>query len=200
MIRRKRPEKNSRSVRKALLTAILIISVIAVTVGGTIAYLIDKTSTVKNEFTPSFVTTKVVEKSAADGTVTEARIANTNNTQAYIRAAVSITWKNDAGEIYAIAPTANDYTINWVGINDGSWVLGSDGYYYHTEPVDPVPENGTPYTTSVLFTDAAVSDSANIPEGFSLSIEVLGSGIQSTPEYVVVDNWGVTMNGTSISK
>ena len=46
--------------------------------------------------------------------------------------------------------------------------------------------------TPVLIKEcSAVAD--KIPEGYGLSVEILGSAIQSTPKSVVAENWGVTV-------
>ena len=46
--------------------------------------------------------------------------------------------------------------------------------------------------TPVLIKEcSAVADKT--PEGYGLSVEILGSDIQSTPKSVVAENWGVTV-------
>lgn len=46
-------------------------------------------------------------------------------------------------------------------------------------------------TPALIKECSAVADKT--PEGYGLSVEILGSAIQSTPKSVVTENWGVTV-------
>ena len=46
-------------------------------------------------------------------------------------------------------------------------------------------------TPALIKECSAVADKT--PEGYGLSVEILGSDIQSTPKSVVTENWGVTV-------
>ena len=155
---------NKRAV--ALLVSLVVLLTAAV--GVTIAFLADKTPEVENVFTPSRVACAVNE-------VTKNQVytvQNTGDTTAYIRAAVVVNWVNDAGHVYAKAPT---YTVTPENTN---WVLGSDGYYYYIKPVEAgavIPEKLT------------VTVSSATPDGHTLQVEVVASAIQAT--VIAVNDW-----------
>lgn len=174
-----------------LVVSVLLIAIFAV--GGTLAWLNAKTSGITNTFTPGRVTTKV-EETLDNDTKSDVKIKNTGNIDAYIRAMVVVTWKNEAGEVvYGSAPRAGiDYTIEY---DMTDWVLGSDGFYYYTKTVAPND------TTSVLVKSCKpVADrspidkySADDPTNYYLSVEIVSSGIQSVPTSTVKSSWGVTI-------
>lgn len=162
---------------KALLASLLL--VVGVTVGGTLAYIVAGSGPVENEFTPSKVTTAVVE--SFDGTTkSDVKIRNTGDTTAYIRAAVVVTWQDEAGNVYGQKPVeGEDYNINWT---KNGWAEGDDGFYYYLSSVAAGGE------TKVLFTDCTPVE-GRAPEGYSLAVEILGSGIQSVPDTAVEEAW-----------
>lgn len=150
-------------------------------VGSSLAWLMDSTPKVKNEFIPGDVTPEVTE--GFDGNVkSDVKIQNTGNVDAYIRAKLVFTWQNKAGEVLGVAPTSDDYTIYWT--KEG-WVDGPGGYYYYTTPVVP---GGS---TKVLAT-GIMQVSPNPAEDYTLHVEVLAESIQSEPERAVIDAWGWT--------
>lgn len=188
--------------KKALTLLVCLVMLVAVTVGGTLAYLMASTQPVKNEFAPSKVSCAVVED-PFDGTKkTNVQIRNTGNTKAYIRAAVVVTWKNDKGEIYAATPQENtDYTITFNSNND--WFDGNDGFWYHRTEIAPCTHVGdqehSGCMTGVLINSCApVADRA--PSGYYLSVEIVASAIQSAPDSVVGKEWSntkVSVTGTA---
>lgn len=169
--------------------ALLLLACLAL--GGTLAYLTDTDAPVENTFLPAKVTTSVVENTE-NGVKSNVKIQNTGNIPAYIRAAVAVTWQDSSGNLCGKAPMAGeDYTITWTL---AGWERSSDGFYYYQSPVLPGE------TTDVLFTACSpVSDRA--PEGYDLTVEIMGSGIQSVPETVITEHWdsgvsGVASDGT----
>lgn len=189
---KKQPRRWNRSA--ALLVCLLL--ALGCTVGGTLAYIFTNTSPVKNIFQPTEVTTTVVEN-FEDGVKSDVQIKNTGSTDAWLRAAVVVTWQNAAGEVYGKAPVqGTDYSISYDLAN--GWVEGTDGFYYWTSPV--APEG----LTGVLITSCTYT--ANAPEGYTLTVEILGSGIQSKPAAPFNDNWstssGLEVNaaGTALEK
>lgn len=164
-------------MKKSIALLVSLILVLTVTVGGTLAYLIAKSGPVENIFNPSKVTTEVNE--TFDGNVkTNVSIKNTGDTTAYIRAAVVVTWQKyneETGkyDVYGQLPVLDsDYTME-LDLGNG-WVSSSDGFYYWTSFVEPGE------TTGVLINSAAASTPAPA-EGYTLCIEILGSGIQAKP-------------------
>lgn len=194
-----------RSRKKSIKSRILVVSfilLIAMGIGGTIAFLVDNTEPLANQFTPSKITTEVDENLSGD-TKSDVKIKNTGDTTAWIRAAVVITWQDEDGNVYGQAPVVDtDYIITWNLKNDG-WVQGKDGFYYWTKPVKSVTEAPNDCLTDVLIQSCTYQKN-KAPEGYSLTVEIIGSGIQSVPSHVFDDNWGsssglkVNSDGTAL--
>ena len=199
--------KNGKKRLTLLLVSLSLILVAGV--GVTLALIIDSTREVENVFTPSHVSCAVVEDQKTDdaptGQVkveekTNVKIKNTGDTDAYIRAAIIVTWKNVDGTVWASTPVlGTDYTMN---LGSG-WVKSGD-YYYYTDSVPAVDDPKTTEVdetlTGVLITEATqlldgpVNPDTTVDESkrqYYLSIEIVASAIQSEPSDVVVDMWGV---------
>lgn len=147
-------------------------------VGSSLAWLMDSTTEVKNEFVPGHVTPEVTE--GFDGDVkSDVKIQNTGNVPAYIRAKLVFTWQNEAGEVLGVAPTVGDYTITWT---KAGWEVGPGDYYYYTSKV------GSGESTGVLATDIKQT-MPNPAEGYTLHVEVLAESIQAEPSSAVIDAW-----------
>lgn len=180
--------KPFKSKKTILLLASLLL-LVSVGVGTTAAYLIAGggiSNTVKNTFDPSTVSCEVNE-TFKNNTKSNVYITNTGDTDAYIRAAVVVTWRDAKGHISAIAPVAGtDYQLP----TPTGWKKGGDGYYYHTTVVsvgaktEPLIESLTPLTSG--------------PKGTTLHVEIIASAIQSTPTDAVTIAWGVTLDDTNI--
>ncbi len=176
-----------------LLASVLLL--LAVTVGGTLAYLMDSDGPINNLFTPSRVTTDVEE--TLEGNVkSQVKIKNTGNTTAWLRADVRITWQNAQGNVYGQLPVKDqDYTITYDLAN--GWLEGNDGYYYWNTPVNPDALSG------VLITSCAPKDSAKAPDGYHLAVEICGSGIQDYPNGAFAQwapNSGITIQNGKLVK
>ena len=174
--------KRRANRRKAtvLLSSLALLMVLLV--GTTTAFLIASDGPITNIFNSSKVTCQVNEESFDGTTKTNVTISNTGDTEAYIRAAIVVTWKDaENGNVYGAVPDAGtDYNMT-LNLSDG-WFLGNDGYYYYKYPV--VAGN----STSVLIQSCTVVQE-NAPEGYGLNVEILGSAIQSVPVDVVEDHW-----------
>jgi len=203
MYQGKHRKKSRRNSMKSGILVVSFILLVALAVGGTIAFLADDTDPVVNQFTPSKITTEVEEKLNGD-TKSDVEIKNTGDTTAWIRAAVVITWQDEDGNVYGKAPVENeDYTITW-NLNDGGWVEGDDSFYYWTKPVKSEKEAPNDCLTGVLITECKPV-SGKAPDGYSLTVEIIGSGIQSVPAKVFNDNWSssglkVSTDGTALVK
>lgn len=189
--------------KKALTLLVCLVMLITVAVGGTLAYLIASTQPVKNEFAPSKVSCAVVED-PFDGTKkTNVQIRNTGDTKAYIRAAVVVTWKNDKGEIHASTPMeGTDYEIVF-NLSDGGWIKGSDGFFYYANEVAPCThaegQEHTGCTTGVLISSCSPVD-GHAPNEHYLSVEIIASAIQSSPDMVVEEQWSTGVSDANNGK
>ena len=183
-----------RPKRLATLLVSLLL-VLGVAVGGTVAFLSTSTGSKVNTFTPSEVTCEVTE-TFKNNVKSKVAVQNTGGTTAFIRAAINVTWmKNEeAGTEYNAADQTvsakvplkgTDYSITLAENNN--WIQGADGYYYYKLPVDPQG------STEVLIEDCKLQESASVPDGYHLSVEIVASAIQSAPDSVVQDMWHVTV-------
>ena len=188
--------------KKSIIIASIML-LLLVTVGTTLAYIFTETTPVENTFKPSKVSCAVVENGndPVSGKIqnidkkSNVQIKNTGDTDAYIRVAVVVNWASADGScVWAQKPADEDYTITY-NLSNG-WFNGGDGFYYYSKAVSPGE------STSVLIDEATQLLAA--PKGtdgtqYYLSIEIVASAIQSTPETVVENQWGVTVENGVIT-
>lgn len=182
-MKRNNSKRNGHNRKKAsaLLTSLIVL--LCVAVASTAAFLIAKGIPITNIFRPTDVTTEVTETFEND-VKTDVRIKNNGNTEAYIRAAIVVTWKDEKGNVYAGQPKeGTDYTIS---LYETGWFKGADGFYYCKEAIAPGA------STPVLINSCAPV-AGMTPDGYGLNVEILGSGIQSVPANAVTEAWGVTV-------
>ena len=187
-----------KNISKKRLTVLLVslLSVIALSVGLTLAYVYTKTDDVKNEFEPSKVSCAVMENGETAeheedrlsvSTKSSVQIKNTGDAEAYIRVAVVVNWKKADGTVWAQMPAADDYSITFAS-NTG-WTEGDDGYYYYKKPLAAgqtssllikevafAPEMDNPYqecTVTVTVKAYAVQTANNTPASGNV-LEVKG--------------------------
>ena len=197
-------------INKKLIIIASVMLLLLATVGTTLAYIFTETKPVENTFNPSKVSCAVVEKGyePVSGEIqnisdikSNVQIKNTGDTDAYIRVAVVVNWMDEAGtKVWATKPVEavegadGDYTITY-NLEDG-WFDGGDGFYYYSKAVSPEE------LTTILINEAKQLKSApQTPDGiqYCLSIEIVASAIQSTPETVVEEQWGVTVENGVIT-
>lgn len=175
--------------KKSLVMLACVTMLLTFTVSGTVAFLAAGSAPVVNEFTPSSVTPGI--KETFDGKEKkDVYITNTGSIPAYIRAAVVITLQNGDGTAILPAVEGTHYTIAW----GTGWDEGSDGLYYWPSPV------GANSGKTGNLIDICKSIPEKIPAGYNLHVEVLAQAIQAQPTSVVEREWGVQLNGTTISK
>ena len=177
----KHGEKRKNEKLILLLSALVLILTLAV--GTTLAYLYAQTDPLVNTFEPIKVSCEVEEK--FDGKIKkDVKIENTGDTAAYIRAAVVVTWVSSDGSVAAEAPVAGtDYQMTYA--ENTGWIEGSDGFRYYQKPVDPD-----------AFTGILIQNCTQMQEkeGYTLSVEIVVSAIQSLPTEAVTRAWGVTVD------
>lgn len=195
MYQGKHRKRSRRKTGKSIALLVSLLLIVCVAVGGTIAFLMDTDGPLDNLFNPSQVTTSVTEDITTDTqTKQNVSIKNTGDTEAYIRAAVVVTWQDENGNVYGKAPVAEtDYDIIF-DLNSG-WEKSTDGFYYWTKPVLSVEENAEECSTGVLITSCTSKNTA--PEGYFLNVEIIGSGIQSKPDRVVETEWDSGVSSVS---
>ncbi len=155
---------------------VLVALLMILGIGSTIAFLVDKSGPVENIFTPSHVTSKVLED-FADNVKSNVRIKNTGDTPAYIRAAIVVTWKDEkGGNVLGQKPElGEDYTMT---MGNGWTFDEADGFYYYGSKDDPiaVAPNGK---TDYLITNCQLAEGVTAPAGYGLNVEIICSAIQA---------------------
>ena len=196
-LKQEKPRRWQKS--KAMLVSLLLI--IGVTISGTLAYIVADSGPVKNTFTPSEVTTEVVE-TVCENTKSNVQIKNTGDTTAYIRAAVVITWQDENGNVLGELPAEEtDYAITYN--LDSGWKKGADGFYYWTAPVLSDDEDAFNCHTGVLINSCEAKNIIKVigagedTVAYHLAVEVIGSGIQSVPTTVVTEEWDSCVRNVS---
>jgi len=176
--------KLNKKEKIIILTASMVL-ILVIAIGGIIALLMDDGGSVNNLFQSSKVTTEIEE--SFDGTTkSNVKVKNTGDIDAYIRAEVIVTWQNANGDVYSEKPVPvsvdnpeGDYTIS---IDNQNW-FKKDGYYYHKNIV------AKSAMTEILITSCQPV-AGKAPEGYSLTVEIIGSGIQAKGESLTEETAG----------
>lgn len=181
---------------KKTITLTSIALLLLITVGTTLALIFTSTDDVENTFKPSRVACAVVEGNESTvevesgpvntGTVKEnVKIKNTGDTDAFIRVAVVVNWMSEDGRVWAQKPIIDeDYQIVFKPKDENDvviWEKGNDEYWYCKKEVAPEE------TTGILIEEATQLKPA--PDGYYLSIEIVASAIQSSPDTTVENQW-----------
>ena len=173
--------------KRFVITILSLALMLTVAVGGTLAFLATKTNNKVNTFTPSNVSSEVVE-TLSGNSKSNIKIKNTGDTSAYIRVAVIANWIDSTGAVVA----GPDLILPSLG---SGWVKNGQYYYYKT-PVAP-----SELTANALFVSPINEALANgtKPVGSNLQVTILADAVQSTGTTTgdetgtkaVVDAWGV---------
>lgn len=179
-------KNNIINLKSGLFTQIIVVLMFCL-VTGTVAYLI-KQNSIKNQFVMGEVKTDVIESFDANNNIKQdVSIKNIGNVPSYIRATITISWKDKDGNILEGIPKENeDYSIKFS--ESSNWLKGNDGYYYYKTPIEP--NNST---------DILIEECRQIKEYGDkiLEVSILNQAIQSEPSKAVIETWGVEIdNGT----
>ena len=150
-----------------------LVAVLAIGVGGVLAFIVTNTGFINNVFNPSNVTCEVEENT--EGNIkSDVTIKNTGKVPAYIRAEVIITWKDKDGNVFSTLPANGEdknYTIEFN--TNGNWILDSkDGYYYYKQPVEAED------STAVLIENCQPMTGCEEAD-YYLNVEIIASAIQA---------------------
>lgn len=170
---------HEKAIRTGRLTTMVIATVLllALAIGGTLAWLSTKDEPITNTFTPSKVTCEVTE-SFNGVTKSNVNVTNTGDTDAYIRVKLVTYRVNDKEQHIGGTALLPTFTLgaNWVKYGD---------YYYYTLPVAP---GGSPETN--LTESMTLTGSYTDADGGKQAIDVMAEAIQSVPEDAVKAAWG----------
>lgn len=174
---------NEKTLRTGRVTAIVMATVLllALAIGGTVAWLSTQDTPITNTFTPSKVACEVQEE--FNGTVkSDVNVKNTGDTQAFIRVKLVTYRTNDKGQHIGGTATLPPFTrgANWVEYK---------GYYYYTLPV---AAGSTPVTN--LTESMTLVGSYGDTDGGKQAIDVMAEAIQSVPGTAVQTAWGLSID------
>jgi hypothetical protein len=156
------------SGKKAIVLVILIATVLTATVSGTVAYIVTRTTSKPNTFSPAEI--EISSWNYHD-------VINAGDSQVYVRASIVTAWvsNEDKRTVWSTTPKENvDYTLT---INEG-WFMASDGFYYRREKMNAAQ--------SVDFVSAT---QLTQKDGYTLRVLVMYSAIQSTPKDAIESSW-----------
>lgn len=169
-----------KKLNKKTILLIALAVIMLASVGGTLAYLIDSTESVTNTFTPSTVTTEIVE-TFENNVKSSVQVKNTGDVDVYVRVAIVANWVKDG---VVVEPATVSFTVgaNWDHRNG----TDEDGYYYYTKKV----------ATGASTDDLLGSDitEPNRDDGADLEVVVIQQAIQAEPAEAVENVWPVTVN------
>lgn len=167
--------KASRKKSLVLMASILLI--LAISVGGTLAYLATYTGDVENTFTPATPDTEITE-TLTDAVKSDVAVKNTGEVDMYIRARYFVVWRHNG----QIVTQPDNVRITITRPTDMQWVEGADGYWYYPDAVAP---GGS---TSELIYEAKVTGLQE-GDGYTVDLEILSQAIQSVPDEAVEEAW-----------
>ena len=170
---------SEKTLRTGRVTAIVMATVLllALAIGGTVAWLSTKSAPITNTFTPSKVACEVQEE--FNGTVkSDVNVKNTGDIAAFIRVKLVTYRTNDAGQHIGGTAEIPEFT-------PGAGWEKHGGYYYYTKPVEPnqKPEN------ALIDHITLIKDCSGV-DGGRQAIDVMAEAIQSVPEAAVQEAWG----------
>lgn len=179
MYKGKFSKKNNR--RLAPWAALALALVLALSVGGTVAYLFTNTGSVVNTFTPGKTDITITEDLDKEEPKKNNIVVNTTgNVPVYVRVMLVATYQDENGQVCGQHGTV---TVPEFKLNTPYWVKGDDNFYYYT-------------TTVIGSTESLIKEGSSIEldqaeDGCVMHVEVLAQSIQAEPADAVKDAWGV---------
>lgn len=178
----------TKFTKNSLVLLICVTLLLACSVSGTVAYLVDASGPVDNTFKPATQGTDIKEPDWNGTTKSTVKVENTGNVTSFVRVMLVGYWCNaedqivrpwdgDEFELNEI-PNTNDSDV----VANGKWVL-KDGYYYFTAALQPGET-----TTNLLNKPITVYKDAN---GNYLVLNVIHQSIQAEPTTAVQSAWEV---------
>lgn len=156
--------------KSPLALLVLVMVMVGLVAGGTLAYLLTSTNAITNTFTPASTTPDIVEE--FDGTEKSSIIIqNSGTAAAYIRVALVGNTVDANGHV------TGGFEVEVTLPANTKWVY-HNGYYYYTEPVA-----GGEYTGELLGSKIVLAEGQ--------TVTVLAQSIQAEPAAAVLDAWDV---------
>ena len=181
---------HGKALRTGRLTTMVIATVLllALAIGGTVAWLSTKDAPIQNKFLPTKVTCEVTEVfDGSTGVKSNVNVKNTGTINAFIRVKLVTYRTNDQGQHIGGTAFLPTFTLGT------GWVKYGD-YYYYTKPVAPNQKPETNLTNSMTLTGTY-----NDADGGKQVIEVMAEAIQSGPAQAVGQAWGVSISPNNVT-
>ena len=178
-----------RGGKRGLLLLCLAL-VLCFAIGGTVAYLVDNTTAVKNEFKPTENTGDIPEE-LVENIKKNVTVRNTGEDVAtYVRVKLLSSMVDKDGNQLAVASSVPEFT-------PGEGWVEYEGYYYYT---DPLPVGGT---SEPLIGETGIKLEGT-DDGDHQIIDVLAQYVQAEGETeagvpAVADAWGVTISEGTVT-
>lgn len=180
------------SFKKKRFLIVCCVLLLAIISSVTLAILIKQASPVKNNFSLLKLHNEINEE--FDGENKEkVEIKNIGEVEEFVRVAVVVNWKDEDGNVNAVAPVSGtDYTVSY---NTTDWQKAGK-YWYYKKSVKPGESTSNLLgSTPVTVTDAG---KLNAPDGYTLSFEVIEEAIQSSPSDAMQEAWNLTSSDGAI--
>ena len=179
--------------RKALIRAVIVLSVVLVLLCGTaVALMFRQTSLLTNEFETAIVDCRVYEETDTGFETATSKssitVENTGNIPAYIRVRFVSYWVDTEGRAVGKASEMPD-----IPYDANAW-FEQDGIYYCKTPVAV----GT-FTPELLQAGETIVLRVDTETGCRQVLEVFADAIQSEPHRAVTNSWGVKISEGNIA-
>ena len=180
---------HGKALRTGRLTTMVIATVLllALAIGGTLAWLSTKDAPIQNKFLPTKVTCEVMETfNGSTGVKSNVNVKNTGTIDAFIRVKLVTYRTNDQGQHIGGTASLPNFTLG------KGWVKYGD-YYYYTLPVAPKEKPEADLISSITL------ESYTDVDGGHQAIDVMAEAIQSEPARAVGQAWGVSISQGSVT-
>ena len=180
---------HGKALRTGRLTTMVIATVLllALAIGGTLAWLSTKDAPIQNKFLPTKVTCEVMETfNGSTGVKSNVNVKNTGTINAFIRVKLVTYRTNDQGQHIGGTASLPNFTLG------KGWVKYGD-YYYYTLPVAPKEKPEADLISSITL------ESYTDVDGGHQAIDVMAEEIQSEPARAVGQAWGVSISQGSVT-
>lgn len=192
MYKGKRVKKITHMSKRAALLVLSLVTILTVSVSGTLAYLIRSTNPAENTFIPGTIDTSTTED-FKDNTKTNVYVQNGKNEgtlPVYVRAKVVFVWTKtvDGKQVVLGDPVRDaDIDIKRAENQTTKWREEADGFFYYSDILYPGE------STDQLIESCKPVDSMG-PEGAQLQVTILTQSIQAyKTKDAVKDAWGETV-------
>lgn len=189
--------EHNQKIRKPVIGILLLVAVLSMGIGGVAAYLSTQTGPVTNTFTAATGTQPTIVETMENNVKSNVSVnVGDPGYAVYVRAAVVITWQDDAGNVLAQVPVAGtDYTIT---MNETDW-FQHGGFWYCKQMVQSPDETTDGISPALIITCQPLVAKGN----YRLNVEIIAQTIQALGRTddgdipAVQDAWGVYVDANN---